>query len=283
MLLLLGAATLLASSAPAYADGTRAAGGSGAGSGWVILAVIAVIVVFLAIAFLIYRRRILAKDLAMAREKVMPYYTRLAQEILGFDPQGDSTALGSLADAAAKYSSAGEQIEAADAVHEWSLARTTVLEGLVAMRQARTSLSLPEGDPIPEIAPPSYDQLTEPRAITVQGATVQGYPEYRPGSSYYYGGGYGIPGGWYATPFWQQMFIGMFAGQSGQRPGGVSGRGFYGRGPGPDGDGSGQGGGASSGGWSSAGGTAGGWSASNGGGGWQASGGPGGWGAGGGR
>lgn len=251
---------------------------SSSGGGWVILVVIVGIGAVLMIAYLIYRRRTLAKDLATAKEKVMPYYTRLAQEILGFDPQGNSTALGSLADASAKYSTAGDQVEAADTVADWAQARTTVLEGLVAMRQARTALGLPEGDPIPEIAP-AIDHLTEPQEVSIQGTTVQGYPEYRPGASYYYGGGNGIPGGWYATPFWQQMLIGMFAGQAAGRRGGM--RGGFGGGGFFGGGSSGGGGG-----WRSSGGRGGGggWRSSGGGGGggWRSSGGRGGGGGGGG-
>jgi hypothetical protein len=216
--------------------GRDASSGGGSG-GWIFLVVLAGVIAALVLGFVIYGRKAKAKAMAMAQAKVMPYYTRLAQEILGFDTKDNDDALKAIADASVKYSLAGDQVEKATSVDEWAAARVTVLEGLNASRLARLAVGGEEGDPIPAIAPPAPDQLAAPQQVQVQGESFQGFPQYTPGSSYYYGGGSGVPGGWYSTPFWERLLIGGL---------------FNGMGNG--GSGSGRRGGWSSGGWSSGGG-----------------------------
>lgn len=188
---------------------------SSGGGGWIFLLILLAIVVAAVIGFVVYGRKAKAKAVQTAQAKVMPYYTRLAQEILGFDTKDNDDALKAIADASAKYSLANDQIEQADSVEEWSVARVTVLEGLNASRLARLAVGGEEGEPIPPIAPPAQDQLAAPQQVQVQGETFQGFPQYTPGNSYYYGGGSGVPGGWYSTPFWERLLIGgMFGGMS---------------------------------------------------------------------
>ncbi len=196
--------------------GSTASERDGGGGGWIVLLVLLGIVAALVIAFVLYSRKSKAKSATVAKDKVMPYYTRLAQEILGFDTKDSDDALQAIADASAKYSTATEQIEAAQTVEDWAAARVTVLEGLNASRLARLAVGGEEGEPIPAIAEPAPDQLSAPQQVQVQGETFQGFPQYTPGSSYYYGGGSGVPGGWYSTPFWERLLIGgMFGGMSG--------------------------------------------------------------------
>ena len=55
-----------------------------------------------------------------------------------------------------------------------------------------------------------------------------GSPRYEPGRPHYYEGGYyggqAIPGGWYATPFWQTLLMGSLMSGSGRRGYGYGGR-----------------------------------------------------------
>jgi hypothetical protein len=158
------------------------------------------------------RRRRRQRELAEARAEVMPYYERLAAEINGLDPKDDKTARQALADAAERYNSTGSQLATADTVEKYARARRTALEGLYAARTARRALGLDEGPELPPIAETSAPHLDRPQDVTVQGQTFQGYPSYTPGAPYYYGGGYGVPGGWYSFPFWETLLIGSMLG-----------------------------------------------------------------------
>ena len=155
-----------------------------------------------------YRRRQRKRELDLARAKVMPYYDRLASEVSSLDPEDDDTAQQAIADAAERFDAAGAQLATADSVEKFAQARRTTLEGLHAAVTARKALGLDPGPELPPIDPPRGEQLTEAREVTVQGKAYQGYPDYTPGAPYYYGGGYGVPGGWYGTPFWETLLIG---------------------------------------------------------------------------
>jgi len=155
-----------------------------------------------------YRRRQKKRELDLARAKVMPYYDRLASEVSSLDPKDDDTALQAIADASERFDAAGSQLAAADSVEKFAQARRTTLEGLHAAVTARKALGLDPGPDLPPIDAPGGEQLAEAREVTVQGKAYQGYPDYTPGAPYYYGGGYGVPGGWYGTPFWETLLIG---------------------------------------------------------------------------
>jgi hypothetical protein len=154
-----------------------------------------------------YRRRRKKRELDLARSKVMPYYDRLANEVNTIDPKGNNVAEQAMADASERYNTAGTQIDTADSVENFGQARRTTLEGLYAARAARKALGLDEGPPLPPVVEGGGQQLSEAQGVTVQGQTFQGHPSYTPGSPYYYGGGYGVPGGWYATPFWETLLV----------------------------------------------------------------------------
>jgi hypothetical protein len=155
-----------------------------------------------------YRRRRRKRELETARAKVMPYYDRLASEVNTIEPGEDDVAVRAMADASERYEAATMSLDTADSVEKYAQARRATLEGLYAARTARKALGLDEGPPLPVVADTVGDQLSEPQEVSVQGKTYQGYPDYRPGAPYYYGGGYGVPGGWYATPFWETLLIG---------------------------------------------------------------------------
>jgi hypothetical protein len=175
-----------------------------------------------------YSRRKRRRALDEARARVMPYYDRLANEINTLNPGDVQRAQQALADASERFTSAGGQLAAADTVEKYAQARRTVLEGLYAARTAREALGIDPGPPLPPIdEQAAAPQLQAPQQVTVQGQTFQGYPSYTPGAPYYFGGGYGVPGGWYGTPFWETLLIGsVLAGGLG----GFGGWGGYGAG-----------------------------------------------------
>jgi hypothetical protein len=174
-----------------------------------------------------YRRRQRRRELETARAKVMPYYDRLATEVNTIEPADNDVAVRSMADASERYEAATMLLDTADSVEKYAQARRATLEGLYAAQTARKALGMDEGPPLPAIADTVGDQLTEPQEVSVQGKTYQGYPDYRPGAPYYYGGGYGVPGGWYATPFWETLLIGsVLAGGFGGWGGGGYGAGY---------------------------------------------------------
>jgi hypothetical protein len=157
-------------------------------------------------------RRKKRKQLADARVKVMNYYDRLANEINTVNTLDSVKARQAMSDASERYTAAGSQLATADSVEDYAQARRTSLEGLYAAREARKELGIDPGPDLPPIDEPRGDQLTEPQSVTVQGQSYQGYPGYTPGAPHYFGGGGGIPGGWYAFPFWETLLIGSVLG-----------------------------------------------------------------------
>ena len=134
----------------------------------------------------------------------MSLYNRLGSDVATIDARDDPFARQALADAAERYNSAGSLFAEADTEGEVAAERRTVIEGLMATRTAREKLGLPVGpDPPPLDYAYGQPQLTAAKQISVAGMLLKGFPEYRPGARYRYGGGGGIPGGWYPTPFWE--------------------------------------------------------------------------------
>jgi hypothetical protein len=249
----------------------------------VVLVLVALIVAAVGYAAWSRRRRH-QRQLSDARAAVIPYYDRLAADVNGIDPGDNPTARQAMADAAERFTSAGGQLATADSTAKYAQARRTALEGLYAARTARTALGLDPGPALPPVADTAAEQLDRPQHVTVRGETFQGYPAYTPGAPYYFGGAYGIPGGWYAVPFWETLLAGsiLAGGLGGWGPGGY-GTGFdngyltgYEAGEQAADDGNAGGWGDSGGGgdWSS------GWGDSGGGGDWGDSGGGGDWGSG---
>src|SRR4051812_19010203 len=187
--------------------GAEDSGGSGVSAATVLLVLVALVAG--GIGFFAWsRRRRRNRELSDARAGGTPYYDRLAAEVNGIDPKDDPVARQAMADAAERFNSAGGQLGTADSVEKYAQARRTTLEGLYAARTARRSLGLDPGPDLPPVAEGAGQQLDRPREINVQGQTYQGYPAYAPGAPYYYGGGYGVPGGWYSFPFWETLLVG---------------------------------------------------------------------------
>jgi hypothetical protein len=195
-------------SACGSASGTDTAGkgGSGSSTAWIWLLVILVVIAGGVTALVVRSRRKTRRQLADARAQVDPYLDRLANELNTLDPGNNEVARQALADASERYTSAGAQLHNATSIARLVAARQTILQGLYATRTARGALGLDLGPPLPPITDEA-SQLNEAQPVTVQGQTFQGYPAYSPNAPYYYGGGYGVPGGWYGSPFWETLLF----------------------------------------------------------------------------
>jgi hypothetical protein len=156
-------------------------------------------------------RREHATSMQDNRADVESLYARLGSDVQTLAPGDDAVARQALADAAERYNATGALMSRASTDGEWSAARRTAVEGLTAARVVRERLGL---DPGPEIPMPAADQaprLEQPARVQVGDQQFDGSPRYTPGRPHYYEGGYyggrPVPGGWYATPFWQTMLI----------------------------------------------------------------------------
>jgi hypothetical protein len=194
------------SSAAGASDATDDSGGSGAVP-WV-LGGIGVVGAGGAGAWVLSRRRRRQKEMEGRRAEVLSLYDRLGADVQNLHGGDDPVARQALADASERYTATGSQLSQADTHQEYDVARRTALEGLQAARTARKALGLDPGPDLPPIAPAYGEQLSKPQQVQVGDRTVQGYPEYTPGAPYYYGGGAGYPGGWYAFPFWETLLLG---------------------------------------------------------------------------
>lgn len=219
-----------------------------------------------------------AQELQDARADVESLYGRLGSDVQLLSPGDDAIARQALADAAERYNATGALMAKAGSLGEYAAARRTAVEGLTMARVVRERLGL---DPGPEVALPPGEgpQLEGPTTVQVGEQEYEGSPRYEPGRPHYYEGGYygtqHVPGGWYATPFWQTLILSSVLNRphSGSygRGGGMFGGGITGRGTGGGfgggsrrGRGSGFGGFGGGGGWGGGGGRRGG----GGGGGW---------------
>jgi hypothetical protein len=159
-------------------------------------------------AYAVSRRRRRQKELEGRRAEVLSLYDRLGADVQNLAPGDDPVARQALVDASERYTATGSLLAHADTHGEYDAARRTALEGLQAAQTARKELGLDPGPELPPIAPQQGEQLTAPREVAVSGKTYQGYPSYTPGAPYYYGGGAGVPGGWYSFPFWETVLLG---------------------------------------------------------------------------
>ena len=89
-------------------------------------------------------RRRRERELADAREEALRWYERLGGQITNL--YGDAPAVKqALADAGERYNAAGWQLDRADSVAQYGLARETALEGLSYFRAARTAMGIDPG------------------------------------------------------------------------------------------------------------------------------------------
>jgi hypothetical protein len=167
-----------------------------------------------------------ATELDDLRADVESLYGRLGSDVQLLAPGDDAVARQALADASERYTGHGALLAKADSPGEYAAARRTAVEGIAAARVVRQRLGL---DPGPDVPMPEGQgpQLTERSRVQVGDDEYDGSPRYEPGRPHYYEGGYyggqAIPGGWYATPFWQTLLMGSMmsgglGGGYGRRP-----------------------------------------------------------------
>jgi hypothetical protein len=224
----------------AQAAGGGSSGSSGGGSGALLPVLALGAAGGGAYLFATSRRRKKAqgRELEDLRADVESLYGRLGSDVQLLAPGDDDVARQALADAAERYNATGALMARADTPGEFAAARRTAVEGLTAARVVRQRLGLDPGPEVP-VPPGSGPQLTEPARVQVGEQEHEGSPTYTPGRPHYFEGGYyegrPVPGGWYATPFWQTLLMGSMLGGRGygrSYGGGVMGGGISGYGGG---------------------------------------------------
>lgn len=197
------------------------------------------------------------KDLEDARADVESLYHRLGSDVSLLFAGDDKVAQQALTDAGERYNATGALMAKADTLGEFAAARRTAVEGLAATRLVRERTGLDPGPEVP-LPPGSVPALQEPARVRVGEEEYDGAPQYSPERPHYFEGGYygsqQVPGGWYASPFWQTLILssvlnrGYSHGGHGHRSGGLSG-GMFGGGGGSRRSGGGFGGFGGGGGW----------------------------------
>lgn len=179
------------------------------------------------------------KDLEDARADVESLYHRLGSDVSLLFAGDDKVAQQALTDAGERYNATGALMAKADTLGEFAAARRTAVEGLAATRLVRERTGLDPGPEVP-LPPGSVPALQEPARVRVGEEEYDGAPQYSPERPHYFEGGYygsqQVPGGWYASPFWQTLILssvlnrGYSHGGHGHRSGGMSGGMFGGGG-----------------------------------------------------
>ncbi|MEV6298186.1 hypothetical protein AB0M02_02145 [Actinoplanes sp. NPDC051861] len=142
-----------------------------------------------------------------ARAEAQRWYERLGGQVMNLNSD-EPAARQALADASERYNAAGGQLQQANTVRQFELARESALEGLAYVRAARTAMGIDPGPELPQLASSQgTGHLTREREVTVEGHAYKAGP--RPGADtpYYYPGGRvqgrPVPAGWYSTPVWK--------------------------------------------------------------------------------
>jgi uncharacterized membrane protein YgcG len=171
---------------------------------------ILVIVLVVAVVVLVARRGGANRQqsrLEDARADAQRWYERLGGQVMNLHAD-DMAARQALADAGERYNAAGGQLQQANSVRQFELARESALEGLAYVRAARTAMGLDPGPELPQLAAAQgTGQLTREREVDVQGQHYKAGPQPGSDTPYYYPGGHvqgrPVPSGWYSTPWWK--------------------------------------------------------------------------------
>jgi hypothetical protein len=143
-----------------------------------------------------------------ARAEAQRWYERLGGQLTTLHGSSDHAVAQALADAGERYNAAGGQLQQANTVRQFELARESALEGLQYVRAARTAMGIDPGPELPPLASAAgVGQLTREREVTVQGQHYKAGPQPGADTPYYYPGGRvqgrPVPAGWYSTPVWK--------------------------------------------------------------------------------
>ncbi|MEU4687470.1 hypothetical protein [Actinoplanes sp. NPDC023714] len=142
-----------------------------------------------------------------ARAEAQRWYERLGGQVMNLVSE-EPAARQALSDASERYNAAGGQLQQANTVRQYELARESALEGLAYVRAARTAMGIDPGPELPQLAGArGTGQITQEREVTVQGQHYRAGPQPGAATPYYYPGGHvqgrPVPAGWYSTPVWK--------------------------------------------------------------------------------
>jgi len=142
-----------------------------------------------------------------ARADAQRWYERLGGQLMNLHGD-DAAARQALSDASERYNASGGQLQQANTVRQFELARESALEGLQYVRAARVAMGIDPGPELPALASAQgAGQLTKEREVSVQGHHYKAGPQPGPDTPYYYPGGRvqgrPVPSGWYSTPVWK--------------------------------------------------------------------------------
>ncbi|WP_430780845.1 hypothetical protein [Actinoplanes sp. G11-F43] len=142
-----------------------------------------------------------------ARAEAQRWYERLGGQVMNLSSE-EPAARQALADAGERYNAAGGQLQSANSVRQFELARESALEGLQYVRAARLAMGLDAGPDLPPLhSAQGAGQITQAREVSVQGHSYKAAPQPGSDTPYYYPGGRvqgrPVPAGWYSTPVWK--------------------------------------------------------------------------------
>ena len=176
-----------------------------------VLLIVAIVIVVLLVVMLVRRNGAggrQTQNLDDARADAQRWYERLGGQLMNLHGD-DPAARQALSDASERYNAAGGQLQQANSVRQFELARESALEGLNYVRAARTAMGIDPGPDLPPLASAQgAGHLTREREVTVQGQHYKAGPQPGADTPYYYPGGRvqgrPVPAGWYSTPVWKQ-------------------------------------------------------------------------------
>ncbi|MEV4344842.1 hypothetical protein AB0J83_10230 [Actinoplanes sp. NPDC049596] len=174
-----------------------------------VLLILAIIVVVALVAVIARRNGAASQQTRLedAKAEAQRWYERLGGQLMNLHGS-DAAAQQALADAGERYNAAGGQLQQANTIRQYELARESALEGLQYVRAARVAMNLDPGPDLPPLASAQgVGQLTKEREVSVQGHSYKAGPQPGADTPYYYPGGRvqgrPVPAGWYSTPVWK--------------------------------------------------------------------------------
>jgi hypothetical protein len=174
-----------------------------------VLLILAIVIVVLLVIVLVRRGGAASQQTRLedARAEAQRWYERLGGQLMTLHGD-DAAARQALSDASERYNAAGGQLQQANTLKQYELARESALEGLQYVRAARVAMGLDPGPDLPPLAASAgVGQLTQAREVNVQGQSYKAGPQPGADTPYYYPGGRvqgrPVPAGWYSTPVWK--------------------------------------------------------------------------------
>ena len=174
-----------------------------------VLLILGIVIVVLLVILLVRRSGAASQQTRLedARAEAQRWYERLGGQLMNLHGNDDA-ARQALSDAGERYNAAGGQMQQANTVRQFELARESALEGLQYVRAARVAMGIDPGPDLPALASAQgVGQLTKEREVSVQGHHYKAGPQPGADTPYYYPGGRvqgrPVPAGWYSTPVWK--------------------------------------------------------------------------------